>query len=95
MSASTLGIGTRIEHEKFGEGIISGMDMEFYSIFFRNHGDKEIARSYEGMEVLEHVEAGEGTSSLSLEDVENAENVAESEMQAVAGGMLPGFPGLG
>lgn len=70
MSESSLGIGTRVSHEKFGEGVIVGMDLEFYTIFFRNHGDKEIARSYD-LEILERVEAG-GTAALSLEEVEKA-----------------------
>ncbi len=70
MSNNALGIGSRIRHESFGEGIISGMDLESYFIFFRNHGDKEISRNYQGLEVLEAAAAPE--TALSIADVEAA-----------------------
>ncbi|HXH18792.1 MAG TPA: hypothetical protein VNJ07_06875 [Chitinophagales bacterium] len=74
MKTGNLGIGSRVRHEAFGEGIISGMDLESYTIFFRNHGDKEISRSYAGLEVVEAAPAA--SASLSLEAVETAlENV--------------------
>ncbi len=75
MSNSNLGIGSRVNHEAFGEGVICGMDLESYRIFFRNHGDKEISRSYAGLEVVEAA-APSADTSLSLEAVETAlENV--------------------
>lgn len=73
MANPNLGIGSRVKHEAFGDGVICGMDLESYRIFFRNAGDKEISRSYEGLEV---VEAAGTDASLSLEAVEAAlENV--------------------
>jgi len=73
MANPNLGIGSRVRHEAFGDGVICGMDLESYRIFFRNIGDKEISRSYAGLEV---VEAAGSDTSLSLEAVETAlENV--------------------
>ncbi|GIV34796.1 MAG: hypothetical protein KatS3mg031_2331 [Chitinophagales bacterium] len=70
MSSTQLGIGTRVMHENFGEGVICGIDLESYRIFFRNHGEKEISRSYPKLEVLEEVRSPENL--LSLDDVKNA-----------------------
>ncbi len=73
MANPNLGIGSRVKHEAFGDGVICGMDLESYKIFFRNIGDKEISRNYEGLEVME---AAVSDSSLSIEAVETAlENV--------------------
>ena len=74
MSNANLAIGSRVKHETFGEGIICGMDLESYRIFFRNLGDKEIGRNYPGLEVVEAARAAD--TALSLEAVETAlENV--------------------
>ena len=73
MANPNLGIGSRVKHEAFGDGVICGMDLESYKIFFRNTGDKEIARNYEGLEVIEEATSD---TSLSIEAVETAlENV--------------------
>lgn len=73
MANPNLGIGSRVKHNAFGDGVICGMDLESYKIFFRNLGDKEISRSYEGLEVIE---AASSDTSLSIEAVETAlENV--------------------
>ena len=66
---NNIGIGARVRHEKYGEGIVVGMDVTTYKIFFKQVGDKEILRSFD----LELVEpAQEAKDSLSLPDVEFA-----------------------
>lgn len=73
MANPNLGIGSRVKHEAFGDGVICGMDLESYKIFFRNLGDKEISRNYAGLEVIE---AATSDTSLSMEAIETAlENV--------------------
>lgn len=69
MAHPHLGIGSRVKHEAFGDGVICGMDLESYKIFFRNLGDKEISRTYAGLEVIEEATAD---ATLSIEAVENA-----------------------
>lgn len=69
MANPNLGIGSRVKHEAFGDGVICGMDLESYKIFFRNLGDKEISRSYAGLEVVEEAKTD---TSLSIEAVEQA-----------------------
>jgi len=65
-----LNIGARVNHPKFGEGIVCGSNLSFVKIFFREHGDKEIARDFEGIEIIEA--SPEVDSSLSLDDVKIA-----------------------
>lgn len=68
MASTKLSIGAKVKHPKYGEGIITGANMDIYQIFFRDKGDMEIARDYEGLELLE--DAQEPDNSLTIEDVE-------------------------
>ncbi|MFY0671757.1 MAG: hypothetical protein JXQ87_00050 [Bacteroidia bacterium] len=65
-----LGIGARVQHPSFGEGIVVSMDTSILKVFFRSIGDKEISRQFEGLEVIEP--AKEAYQGLSLEDVEKS-----------------------
>ncbi|GAA0879157.1 hypothetical protein GCM10009119_21250 [Algoriphagus jejuensis] len=54
MSASELGVGSRIGHPKFGSGIIVSVDPDFYKIYFSALDEvKVLARDYEGYTVQE------------------------------------------
>lgn len=65
--ASKLTVGARVQHPTFGEGIVYGGDMHTLKIFFGAHGNKELDRDFEGLELLE---AAEGMDdALSLDDV--------------------------
>lgn len=71
MGDYNLGVGSRIQHPKYGKGVVVEIDAEFYTIWFRDGGEsRSIARSYEGMEVLEKTE-GE-TVSITIEDIKRA-----------------------
>lgn len=37
-----LGIGARVKHPTFGEGIVTSMDVSTMNVFFKHEGDKEI-----------------------------------------------------
>ena len=65
-----LGIGSRVKHERYGEGIISGTTLTTYNIFFKNVGDKELSRDFEGLEILQASPPAE--NALTLDDVERA-----------------------
>jgi hypothetical protein len=63
-------IGTRIQHPAYGEGVVFGKDDHKYRIFFRETGEKEIGKAYEGFTLLE---AAQVTASVvELEDVVDA-----------------------
>ena len=54
MSASELGVGSRIGHPKFGSGVIVSIDSTYYKIYFSASEEvKTLARDYEGFTVEE------------------------------------------
>jgi len=77
MGDNQLGIGSRIEHPKYGKGVIVDMDASYYSIWFRDGGStRGIDRSYEGLNVLEKVESE--YTPLTMQEIEQAlENVLD------------------
>ena len=77
MGDNQLGIGSRIEHPKYGKGVIVDMDASYYSIWFRDGGStRGIDRSYEGLQVLEKIESD--FIPISLPEIEQAlENVLD------------------
>jgi hypothetical protein len=77
MGDTQLGIGSRIEHPKFGKGVIVDMDASYYSIWFKDGGStRGIDRSYDGLQVLEKVESE--YTPLTMQEIEEAlENVLD------------------
>lgn len=64
-------IGTRIEHPTFGKGVIIDNEDEYlYNIYFNEHGEKEISKTFDGMLVIKLVE--KDNSGISLDEVERA-----------------------
>ena len=47
------GIGAKIEHPTHGEGVVFGTDGDFWRIYFRDHGEKSIAKDYPQLVVIE------------------------------------------
>jgi hypothetical protein len=52
MEATTLGIGTRLQHVHFGPGVIVGIRYATYLISFINHGIKEIEKTDDKLEEI-------------------------------------------
>lgn len=75
MGDSKLGIGSRVNHPKYGLGVVCNLDSRFYKIYFSTQDEcKEIAREFEALDVVEKIDAP--TNSIGLEDIEKAvENV--------------------
>ena len=59
-----LGIGTRLSHPNFGEGVIIGETETTYEIYFREHGEKEISNRFEGFVIAKLIEKDEDAISL-------------------------------
>jgi hypothetical protein len=71
MGDYNLGVGSRVQHPKYGKGVVVEIDAEFYTIWFRDGSDsRSIARSFDGLQVLEKTE-GE-TVSITIEDIKRA-----------------------
>jgi hypothetical protein len=62
-----FGIGAKVTHPSFGEGVVFGMDEHKYKIYFREHGEKELGKAYDGFKLIEAAPAV--TSTVELEDV--------------------------
>jgi hypothetical protein len=52
MDQTNLGIGTRLQHSHFGQGVIVGVRYATYLISFINHGTKEIDKSDNKLEEI-------------------------------------------
>lgn len=71
MELDVVTIGARVKHPAFGVGIVVDMNLSTWKVFFKGEGDKEIARSFEGLEVLEPA-ADAPDNALNLDDVKKA-----------------------
>lgn len=65
-----FGIGAKISHPNYGEGVVFGMDEYKYRIFFKEHGEKELGKAFDGYQLLEAAPAV--SSAVELEDVVSA-----------------------
>lgn len=70
MDSNDIGIGSRVRHPSFGVGIVAGLDIATMDVFFKDHGDKEVSRSFDGLEIIQ-LSPNEG-NTLTLSDVEKS-----------------------
>ena len=71
MELYDIGIGARVKHPTLGVGVVYDMDPHTIHIFFREHGEKPIARSFEDLvTIAPGVEIG--APELDLESVKDA-----------------------
>lgn len=68
MSEQDLGIGSRVRHPEFGEGVVINVKPRTYLVVFMQRGKIEVAKSYTNLEVIDQVEPE--TDLISLSDVE-------------------------
>lgn len=68
MSANDLGIGSRVRHPEFGEGVVINIKPKTYLVVFMQRGRIEVAKSYTNLEIIDAVEPE--TDLVSLMDVE-------------------------
>lgn len=59
---SKLGVGTRLRHPAFGEGVIIKLYKAAYDITFMQYGIKSVGRDYDQFDVIEAIEAEEVAS---------------------------------
>ena len=68
MSTISLGIGSRIKHPQFGDGVIIQIKPEEYVITFMQHGMREIERTFDQFEIIDANDAD--NDLVSLADIE-------------------------
>ncbi len=73
MDKKTLGIGSRVDHQHFGKGVIVDIAAEFYIIWFKSQqGTKSISKDYADIKTLEEVEATTTNETITIADIEQA-----------------------
>lgn len=57
MSSTTIyGVGTRVKHPAYGDGVIIGAEVVAYKVCFITYGIKNVGKSYEQWEIIEAIE---------------------------------------
>lgn len=49
MEIEHISLGARVNHPTFGVGVVFAEDARTLHIFFKDHGEQTIARSFEGL----------------------------------------------
>jgi hypothetical protein len=63
--------GTRVDHPRYGEGIISKSNLTAYEIFFERGGKIEITKRNNDLTVIEKVEAKDGKQGITISELED------------------------
>lgn len=63
MSENTLlGIGSRVKHPAFGDGVVIAADVAAYKVCFITYGIKLVGKDYKSWDIIEKIEASEAVS---------------------------------
>ncbi|MCB9251195.1 MAG: hypothetical protein H6605_01905 [Flavobacteriales bacterium] len=65
-----LGIGSRLKHKTYGEGVLAAISLEYFTISFPGHGLREIDRKTDQLELIESIEPVANT--ITFDEVEDA-----------------------
>jgi len=62
-----LTVGTRVDHERYGEGVVSKVNISNYEIIFTRGGKMEFSKSNKELEVLEYNENNAGGTGSTVD----------------------------
>ena len=80
MELHDISIGARVKHPTLGVGVVYDIDPRTVHVFFREHGEQPISRSFEGLvTIAPGVEIGQ--EPLDLEHVKDALREVLEELQ--------------
>lgn len=68
MEELTLGIGSRVRHPEFSQGVVIQVYADSYEIVFMDYGRKQIMKSFKGLETIDYV--APDIDLISYEEVE-------------------------
>ncbi len=60
MDTIDIKVGTRVEHPRYGEGIIAKISLGAYDVFFEQGGKMEIPKTSTNLNIIESPEEGKG-----------------------------------
>lgn len=52
-----LGVGSRVKHPAYGDGVVIGLDVAAYKVVFMTYGVKLVGKEYDSWEIIEKIEA--------------------------------------
>lgn len=62
-----LGVGSRVKHPSYGDGVIIGVDVAAYRVTFMLYGIKNVGKNYDNWEIIEAIPAAEEVSFTAAE----------------------------
>ena len=62
-----LGIGSRVRHPAYGEGVVIRLHKAAYDVCFMLYGIKQVGKDYEKWEIIDAVPPEEGISFSEIE----------------------------
>jgi hypothetical protein len=62
-----LGVGSRVKHPSFGEGVVISIDVAAYRVCFMSFGIKLVGKDYAGWEIIDHIPAEAAVSFTEAE----------------------------
>ena len=62
MNPLTLGIGSRVKHPAYGDGVVIRLHKAAYEVCFMLYGIKQVGREYDKWQVVEAIPADEGVT---------------------------------
>lgn len=69
MEIRELGVGSRVTHPQYGDGVVTAVKFLSYNIYFPGKGRTDISKDFQGLEIIEQVPHDDDMVSLS--DVED------------------------
>jgi hypothetical protein len=73
--SKNLSVGTRIDHDKYGEGIISKVTLTEFEVFFARGGRLEFSRSSSNYEIIDSPEQETASDTEEGVDIDRLEKV--------------------
>lgn len=64
---TTLGIGSRVKHPAFGDGVVIRLHQEAYDVCFMLYGIKQVGKTYDKWDIVEAIPAEENISFSEIE----------------------------
>ena len=79
-----IGIGAKVKHPSNGEGVIFAQDGDFWRVYFKEIGEKEISKSYTGFAMLEGASGDNPTPNVG-DIIEAVEHVFKEYIHQLKG----------
>ncbi len=66
-NTTILGVGSRVRHPAFGDGVVIKVNVAAYQVCFITYGIKDVGKTYEKWEVIERIEPTNSVSFTAAE----------------------------